>query len=137
MCQARGQNEDGRLRGLLLLWRRQTPNRCQRRSEPRGTQAGRDGCLLPPSQGCRAHGHRSECDRDSGWALTARGRLTSTPPGPGPCRPRLSLPVAVLTRPTLSAGGVTTFVALYDYESRTETDLSFKKGERLQIVNNT
>ncbi|XP_014858868.1 PREDICTED: proto-oncogene tyrosine-protein kinase Src-like isoform X1 [Poecilia mexicana] len=33
--------------------------------------------------------------------------------------------------------GVTTFVALYDYESRTETDLSFKKGERLQILNNT
>lgn len=32
---------------------------------------------------------------------------------------------------------MTTFVALYDYESRTETDLSFKKGERLQIVNNT
>ncbi|XP_023690792.1 proto-oncogene tyrosine-protein kinase Src isoform X1 [Paramormyrops kingsleyae] len=35
------------------------------------------------------------------------------------------------------AGGVTTFVALYDYESRTAADLSFKKGERLQIVNNT
>lgn len=34
-------------------------------------------------------------------------------------------------------GGVTTFVALYDYESRTATDLSFRKGERLQIVNNT
>ncbi|XP_043979449.1 proto-oncogene tyrosine-protein kinase Src isoform X1 [Gambusia affinis] len=33
--------------------------------------------------------------------------------------------------------GVTAFVALYDYESRTETDLSFKKGERLQILNNT
>uniref|UniRef100_A0A7N8X6T0 Tyrosine-protein kinase n=1 Tax=Mastacembelus armatus TaxID=205130 RepID=A0A7N8X6T0_9TELE len=28
------------------------------------------------------------------------------------------------------AGGVTTFVALYDYESRTASDLSFKKGER-------
>ncbi|KAF5917800.1 hypothetical protein HPG69_009953 [Diceros bicornis minor] len=41
-------------------------------------------------------------------------------------------------RPLLALwGGVTTFVALYDYESRTETDLSFKKGERLQIVNNT
>ncbi|XP_026864102.2 proto-oncogene tyrosine-protein kinase Src isoform X1 [Electrophorus electricus] len=37
----------------------------------------------------------------------------------------------------LAAGGVTTFVALYDYESRTATDLSFRKGERLQIVNNT
>ncbi|XP_036386179.1 proto-oncogene tyrosine-protein kinase Src isoform X1 [Megalops cyprinoides] len=35
------------------------------------------------------------------------------------------------------AGGVTTFVALYDYESRTASDLSFKKGDRLQIVNNT
>ncbi|XP_076839929.1 proto-oncogene tyrosine-protein kinase Src isoform X2 [Brachyhypopomus gauderio] len=37
----------------------------------------------------------------------------------------------------LAAGGVTTFVALYDYESRTASDLSFRKGERLQIVNNT
>ncbi|XP_037388075.1 proto-oncogene tyrosine-protein kinase Src isoform X2 [Pygocentrus nattereri] len=34
-------------------------------------------------------------------------------------------------------GGVTTFVALYDYESRTSADLTFKKGERLQILNNT
>nr|5I11_A Chain A, Proto-oncogene tyrosine-protein kinase Src [Gallus gallus] len=34
-------------------------------------------------------------------------------------------------------GSHMTFVALYDYESRTETDLSFKKGERLQIVNNS
>lgn len=37
----------------------------------------------------------------------------------------------------LLTGGVTTFVALYDYESRTASDLSFRKGERLQIVNNT
>ncbi|XP_068449633.1 proto-oncogene tyrosine-protein kinase Src-like isoform X1 [Clinocottus analis] len=34
-------------------------------------------------------------------------------------------------------GGVTTFVALYDYESRTASDLTFRKGDRLQIVNNT
>uniref|UniRef100_A0A3Q2GHK1 Tyrosine-protein kinase n=1 Tax=Cyprinodon variegatus TaxID=28743 RepID=A0A3Q2GHK1_CYPVA len=34
-------------------------------------------------------------------------------------------------------GGVTTFVALYDYESRTVSDLTFRKGDRLQIVNNT
>ncbi|KAM4737741.1 proto-oncogene tyrosine-protein kinase Src isoform 1-T1 [Anableps anableps] len=37
----------------------------------------------------------------------------------------------------ITLAGVTAFVALYDYESRTETDLSFKKGERLQILNNT
>lgn len=61
----------------------------------------------------------------------ARGAGLSCPPLP----PAMAL--AVLTRPTFCAGGVTTFVALYDYESRTETDLSFKKGERLQIVNNT
>lgn len=43
----------------------------------------------------------------------------------------------VITKLFLLTGGVTTFVALYDYESRTASDLSFRKGERLQIVNNT
>ncbi|KAM9775224.1 tyrosine-protein kinase Yes-like [Syngnathus typhle] len=33
--------------------------------------------------------------------------------------------------------GVTFFVALYDYEARTSDDLSFKKGDRFQIINNT
>jgi len=31
--------------------------------------------------------------------------------------------------------GATIFVALYDYEARISEDLSFKKGERLQIIN--
>lgn len=43
----------------------------------------------------------------------------------------------VIAQIFLLIGGVTTFVALYDYESRTASDLSFRKGERLQIVNNT
>uniref|UniRef100_A0A667XBN1 Tyrosine-protein kinase n=1 Tax=Myripristis murdjan TaxID=586833 RepID=A0A667XBN1_9TELE len=33
--------------------------------------------------------------------------------------------------------GVTLFVALYDYEARTEDDLSFRKGEKFQILNST
>lgn len=33
--------------------------------------------------------------------------------------------------------GVTLFVALYDYEARTEDDLSFGKGEKFQIINST
>uniref|UniRef100_A0A3B3Q4I4 Tyrosine-protein kinase n=1 Tax=Paramormyrops kingsleyae TaxID=1676925 RepID=A0A3B3Q4I4_9TELE len=33
--------------------------------------------------------------------------------------------------------GVTLFVALYDYEARTEDDLTFRKGEKFQILNNT
>uniref|UniRef100_A0A4W5KWW3 Tyrosine-protein kinase n=1 Tax=Hucho hucho TaxID=62062 RepID=A0A4W5KWW3_9TELE len=49
-----------------------------------------------------------------------------------PCL-KYSVCVCVCVCPT---GGVTTFVALYDYESRTAADLTFKKGERLQIVNN-
>ena len=33
--------------------------------------------------------------------------------------------------------GITVFVALYDYEARTNEDLSFKKSERLQVIDNT
>ena len=34
-----------------------------------------------------------------------------------------------------SSQGATVFVALYDYEARISEDLSFKKAERLQIIN--
>ncbi|KAG7274955.1 hypothetical protein CRUP_033627 [Coryphaenoides rupestris] len=39
--------------------------------------------------------------------------------------------------PGVVTGGVTFFVALYDYEARTADDLSFTKGDRFQIINNT
>ncbi|XP_016106179.1 tyrosine-protein kinase fynb-like [Sinocyclocheilus grahami] len=38
---------------------------------------------------------------------------------------------------TRGGTGVTLFVALYDYEARTEDDLSFSKGEKFQIINST
>uniref|UniRef100_A0A8C5HHW4 Tyrosine-protein kinase n=1 Tax=Gouania willdenowi TaxID=441366 RepID=A0A8C5HHW4_GOUWI len=41
------------------------------------------------------------------------------------------------THTLISACGVTFFVALYDYEARTSDDLTFKKGDRFQIINNT
>ncbi|KAI3358047.1 hypothetical protein L3Q82_003065 [Scortum barcoo] len=34
-------------------------------------------------------------------------------------------------------GGVTLFIALYDYDARTDDDLTFQKGEKFQIINNT
>ncbi|XP_023659656.1 tyrosine-protein kinase Fgr isoform X3 [Paramormyrops kingsleyae] len=37
----------------------------------------------------------------------------------------------------VTCGGVTLFIALYDYAARTEDDLSFVKGEKFHIVNNT
>uniref|UniRef100_A0A4W4GIM4 Tyrosine-protein kinase Yes n=1 Tax=Electrophorus electricus TaxID=8005 RepID=A0A4W4GIM4_ELEEL len=33
--------------------------------------------------------------------------------------------------------GVTLFIALYDYDARTEDDLTFQKGEKFHIINNT
>jgi hypothetical protein len=36
-----------------------------------------------------------------------------------------------------SSGLTKTFVALYDYDARTVEDLSFKKGEHLEIINDT
>ncbi|XP_075729862.1 tyrosine-protein kinase Src42A isoform X2 [Rhipicephalus microplus] len=35
------------------------------------------------------------------------------------------------------SGGAKIFVALYDYDARTDEDLSFKKGEHLEILNDT
>jgi len=46
-------------------------------------------------------------------------------------------PQAIVQPPPAVAGGVLTFIGLYDYDARTAEDLSFKKSERLQIVNNT
>ena len=44
-----------------------------------------------------------------------------------------SLPDADTTTATTSK----IFVALYDYDARTDEDLSFKKGEHLEIINDT
>ncbi|RXN26264.1 tyrosine- kinase Fyn isoform X1 [Labeo rohita] len=41
------------------------------------------------------------------------------------------------SRPANITGGVTLFIALYDYDARTEDDLSFQKGEKFHIINNT
>jgi len=42
---------------------------------------------------------------------------------------------AASTSPTHSSAVL--FVALYDYDARTEEDLSFKKGDILEIINDT
>lgn len=43
---------------------------------------------------------------------------------------------AALPQPTQAAANTNIFLALYDYDARTAEDLSFKKGEQLQVVNN-
>ena len=69
----------------------------------------------------------------------------STPPADGPSFTTPN-PVAIATpsgsgsspagrNDSLSTGKI--FVALYDYDARTDEDLSFKKGEVLEIINDT
>lgn len=38
---------------------------------------------------------------------------------------------------TAAAANARIFVALYDYDARTDEDLSFRKGEHLEILNDT
>ena len=66
-------------------------------------------------------------------------------PGAGPDfppmngRPSLDLGTSrPLPDPTeATPSNVKVFVALYDYDARTDEDLSFKKGEHLEIINDT
>ena len=50
----------------------------------------------------------------------------------------ITIGMSPMSQPTSQVSvppGATVFVALYDYEARISEDLSFKKGERLQIIN--
>ena len=58
----------------------------------------------------------------------AIGQIPAKPPAPSPF-PEL----AQDSNP--GSGGATIFQALYDYDARITEDLSFKKSERLQIIN--
>ncbi|NXH55955.1 YRK kinase, partial [Rhabdornis inornatus] len=60
------------------------------------------------------------------------------PLAPSCAEPGSSTSSALPTRSGgIAGGGVTLFIALYDYEARTEDDLTFQKGEKFHIINNT
>lgn len=47
-------------------------------------------------------------------------------------------PMPPIPEPEISSGmNAKIFVALYDYDARTDEDLSFRKGEHLEILNDT
>lgn len=46
-------------------------------------------------------------------------------------------PVPIITENEPIAPNSKIFVALYDYDARTDEDLSFRKGEHLEILNDT
>ena len=69
---------------------------------------------------------------DNGLALPGLHGRASLDHGTGP-RP-LPDPTENAGQPSVKVG---VFVALYDYDARTDEDLSFKKGEHLYIINDT
>jgi fyn-related kinase len=46
-------------------------------------------------------------------------------------------PIPQTTEIEQALGNTKIFVALYDYDARTDEDLSFRKGEHLEILNDT
>ena len=46
-------------------------------------------------------------------------------------------PVPILPDNEITNSNAKIFVALYDYDARTDEDLSFRKGEHLEILNDT
>ena len=67
------------------------------------------------------------------------GGLGSSPPSAAEASFTNPNPVAIpspVSR-TDSSGNIKLFVALYDYDARTDEDLSFRKGEVLEILNDT
>lgn len=78
--------------------------------------------LWEAGHGSNREAHHLAGEQDSG------GAALLVPPVPGPI---------LLSSPHSAGTGVTQFIALYDYEARTEDDLTFTKGEKFHILNNT
>ncbi|XP_051729806.1 tyrosine-protein kinase Fgr isoform X4 [Ctenopharyngodon idella] len=92
----------------------------------------------------KAVSNPNSCDSGNGTQASDPSRYIPDPtfnPGTGMI-PNFNdfsnLMPAPSSRPAaITGGGVTLFIALYDYDARTEDDLSFQKGEKFHIINNT
>ncbi|MCJ8731780.1 hypothetical protein PDJAM_G00203420 [Pangasius djambal] len=95
---------------------------------PDPTQMGQSPALKGPNSSYNSHASTITPFGGSSSAITPFGGAASS-----------SFSAVTVSNPFPGAvtGGVTFFVALYDYEARTSDDLSFKKGDRFQIINNT
>ncbi|XP_074411663.1 tyrosine-protein kinase Fgr isoform X3 [Zonotrichia albicollis] len=110
---------------------------CKERGAGKGQAGGEGGSLQPPA---------SQYDPDPTQPGAIFTRIPdfnnfqgpALPSGPSFAEPGAFPSGGLQARSgALSGGGVTLFIALYDYEARTEDDLTFQKGEKFHIINNT
>jgi hypothetical protein len=87
------------------------------------------GCVGSSESGSKRHSRRVNYSGAASGGLPLESYTPENPPGPAaypPVDPRQSY---------IPQGPI--FIALFDYDQRTNEDLSFQKGERLEILNNT
>ncbi|OWK54127.1 Proto-oncogene tyrosine-protein kinase Yrk [Lonchura striata] len=110
---------------------------CKERGAGKGQAGGEGGSLQAPA---------SQYDPDPTQPGAAFTRIPdfnnfqgpAVPAAPSFSEPGGFTPNALPPRSGgITGGGVTLFIALYDYEARTEDDLTFQKGEKFHIINNT
>ncbi|XP_063168717.1 tyrosine-protein kinase Fgr isoform X2 [Candoia aspera] len=113
---------------------------CKKKKGNQTQNSSNDGTINPPLNSC--------CDPNSSQQNPPSfthipdfnnfprtpGPLTSVGPGGSGLYPTPSVHMPAIG---ITGGGVTLFIALYDYEARTEDDLTFIKGEKFHIINNT
>uniref|UniRef100_A0A2K5S0V5 Tyrosine-protein kinase n=1 Tax=Cebus imitator TaxID=2715852 RepID=A0A2K5S0V5_CEBIM len=103
-------------------------------SEPVSTSASHYGAEPTAASPCPSSSAKGTAVNFSSLSMTPFGGSSGVTPFGGTSS---SFSVVPSSYPAGLTGGVTIFVALYDHEARTTEDLSFKKGERFQIINNT
>ncbi|RMB91167.1 hypothetical protein DUI87_32303 [Hirundo rustica rustica] len=110
---------------------------CKEKGAGKGQAGGEGGSLQPPA---------SQYDPDPtqpGAVFTRIPDFNNFQGAAAPLAPSFAEPggfasnVLQTRSAGITGGGVTLFIALYDYEARTEDDLTFQKGEKFHIINNT
>uniref|UniRef100_A0A8C9MXC0 Tyrosine-protein kinase n=1 Tax=Serinus canaria TaxID=9135 RepID=A0A8C9MXC0_SERCA len=105
---------------------------CKERGAGKGQAGGEGGSLQPPAS-------QYDPDPTQPGAIFTRIPDFNNFQGPAvPSAPSFAEPGGFTSSVLQTrSGGVTLFIALYDYEARTEDDLTFQKGEKFHIINNT
>uniref|UniRef100_A0A8C5WQB1 Tyrosine-protein kinase n=1 Tax=Laticauda laticaudata TaxID=8630 RepID=A0A8C5WQB1_LATLA len=113
---------------------------CKKKKANQTQTKSNDGAINPPPSSC----YDPNSSHQNPPNFTRIPDFNNFPGTPGPLTPAGPAVSGLYPAPSIhmpgmgiTGGGVTLFIALYDYEARTEDDLTFIKGEKFHIINNT